>query len=537
MVSCKKDSDKAELIITNAIIWTGNTQQPSAVSMAISADTIMAIGSSSDIKLYQGDKTKLIDAKGQFITPGFIDSHVHLLMGGNSLLSVQLRDADTPEEFTKRIGDYANTIKVGDWILEGNWDHTLWGGELPTKDWIDEVTSENPVVIFRLDGHMVLANSLALQIAGIDRDTKDIEGGEIVKDSNGNPTGILKANAMIGMLDKIPTMAEPHKEKAFVSAMNYFSSNGVTSVHDVDSLSCFHIAESLLAKDELDVRLYSIHPLTRWSDISNHNFDNNKWLRRGGLKGFVDGSLGSHTAAFHDHYSDQPDDKGLLLYDEERLYQWILEADKVDLQVMVHAIGDKANHSILNMIEKLIETNGKKDRRFRIEHAQHIDPNDIRRFGELDVIASMQPYHAIDDGRWAEELIGSERIQTTYAFRSLLDHNTTIAFGSDWAVAPASPIMGIYAAVTRRTLDDRNPNGWVPEQKISVDDALHAYTTSAAYASFEEDIKGSLEVGKLADFVILSEDITNINPVEIKDVSVLETYVGGKRVFRNENQN
>jgi len=340
---------------------------------------------------------------------------------------------------------------------------------------------------------------------------------------------------MIPMLDKIPEMTEPHKEKAFVTAMEYFLSNGVTSVHDVDSLSCFHIAESYLKQKELHIRLYSVHPLTRWSEISKLHFNNNKWLRRGGLKGFVDGSLGSHTAAFHNHYSDQPDDKGLLLYDEDRLYQWILAADKADLQVMVHAIGDKANHSILNMIETLIETNGRKDRRFRIEHAQHISPEDISRFGELDVIASMQPYHAIDDGRWAEEVIGPERIQTTYAFKSLLDQNAKIAFGSDWAVAPASPIMGIYAAVTRRTLDDRNPNGWVPEQKINVQDALHAYTTTAAYASFEEDIKGSLEVGKLADFVILSEDITKINPVEIRDVRVLETYVGGKRVYVNEN--
>ena len=501
--------------------------------MIISADTILAIGNSSDIIQYKNKHTTVIDVDGRFITPGFIDSHVHLLMGGNSLLSVQLRDADTPTEFTKRIADYANTLEDEMWILEGNWDHTLWGGELPKKEWIDEVTSENPVVIFRLDGHMVLANSLALKIAGIDQNTVDIEGGEIVRDTSGTPTGILKGNAMIPVLDKIPPMTETHKFKAFRSAMKYFSSNGVTSVHDVDSLSCYHIANSLLTKKELDVRIYNIHPLTRWSEISDIDFNNNKWLRRGGLKGFVDGSLGSHTAAFHDHYTDQEDDKGLLLYDEEQLYEWILQADKSDLQVMVHAIGDKANHSILNMIEKLIRTNGKKDRRFRIEHAQHISEADINRFAALHVIASMQPYHAIDDGRWAEEVIGRDRIQTTYAFKSLLDHNTQVAFGSDWAVAPASPILGIYAATTRRTLDDKNPNGWVPDQKISVEQALRAYTITAAYASFEEDIKGSLEVGKLADFVILSEDITKINPIDIKDVIVLETYVGGKSVFQS----
>ena len=531
--SCTQESATADLIITNAKIWTGNDAQAFAESMIISADTILAIGNSSDIIQYKNKHTTVIDVDGRFITPGFIDSHVHLLMGGNSLLSVQLRDADTPTEFTKRIADYANTLEDEMWILEGNWDHTLWGGELPKKEWIDEVTSENPVVIFRLDGHMVLANSLALKIAGIDQNTVDIEGGEIVRDTSGTPTGILKGNAMIPVLDKIPPMTETHKFKAFRSAMKYFSSNGVTSVHDVDSLSCYHIANSLLTKKELDVRIYNIHPLTRWSEISDIDFNNNKWLRRGGLKGFVDGSLGSHTAAFHDHYTDQEDDKGLLLYDEEQLYEWILQADKSDLQVMVHAIGDKANHSILNMIEKLIRTNGKKDRRFRIEHAQHISEADINRFAALHVIASMQPYHAIDDGRWAEEVIGRDRIQTTYAFKSLLDHNTQVAFGSDWAVAPASPILGIYAATTRRTLDDKNPNGWVPDQKISVEQALRAYTITAAYASFEEDIKGSLEVGKLADFVILSEDITKINPIDIKDVIVLETYVGGKSVFQS----
>lgn len=532
--SCSDDIYKADIIITNAVVWTGNNKNPIAESFAINADTILAIGTTQDMLAYQDKDTDLIDVRGKFITPGFIDSHVHLLMGGNSLLSVQLRDASSPTEFTNRIADYAMTLDSGAWILEGNWDHTLWGSALPEKEWIDDVTSENPVVIFRLDGHMVLANSLALDIAGIDQTTKDVEGGEIVRDSNGSPTGILKGNAMIEMLDHIPPMTEVLKEKAFRSAMDYFSSNGVTSVHDVDSLSCFHIANSLLSKNELNVRIYSVHPLTRWSEISNMDFDNNEWLRRGGLKGFVDGSLGSHTAAFHDHYSDQPDNKGLLLYDEDRLYQWILDADKADLQVMVHAIGDKANHSILNMIENLIETNGAKDRRFRIEHAQHISETDIHRFGELDVIASMQPYHAIDDGRWAEAVIGPKRIQTTYAFKSLLDANTKIAFGSDWAVAPASPIMGIYAAVTRRTLDNQNPDGFVPDQKITVNEALKAYTIDAAYASFEEEIKGSLEVGKLADFVILSEDLHQINPINIKDVLVLQTYVGGKKVYDNK---
>lgn len=254
-------------------------------------------------------------------------------------------------------------------------------------------------------------------------------------------------------------------------------------------------------------------------------------LKRGGLKGFVDGSLGSHTAAFHRGYTDQPNDKGFFLNSAENLHEWISNADKNNFQVMVHAIGDSAIHSLLNVYEQIIAENGTKDRRLRIEHAQHLAPVDIPRFAKLGVIASMQPYHAIDDGRWAEEVIGAERIKTTYAFKSLIDANTKVAFGSDWPVAPAEPLQGIYAAVTRRTLDGKNPNGWVPEQKITVEQALIAYTKNAAYASHEEGIKGTLEVGKLADFVVFSEDLTTISPVKIKEVKILQTYLGGRKVY------
>tara|TARA_R110000868_G_scaffold59451_1_gene182462 strand:+ start:74 stop:856 length:783 start_codon:yes stop_codon:yes gene_type:complete len=254
-------------------------------------------------------------------------------------------------------------------------------------------------------------------------------------------------------------------------------------------------------------------------------------LKNGLMKGFVDGSLGSHTAAFNEPYSDKKEDKGLFIVDVDSLYQWISNADFNDLQVTVHAIGDRANNTILNTFERVIEENGNRDRRFRIEHAQHLANNDIYRFSKLNVIASMQPYHAIDDGRWAEELIGKERIKSTYAFKSLLDANTTLVFSSDWPVAPASPIYGVYAAVTRQTTDGKNPDGWVPEQKINVAEALMAYTKNAAYSSFDENIKGTLESGKLADFVILSEDLFSIEPNKIKDVHVLQTYIGGNKVF------
>ncbi len=530
LTSCETDSIKADLIITNANIWTGNSDNPKAEAMAIKGDTILAIGSVIDIQKFKGESTEVIDVQNKFITPGFIDTHVHLLMGGNSLLSVQLRDANTKKEFINRIASFAKDIKPDQWIVEGNWDHTLWGGELPTKEWIDEFTGENPVAIYRMDGHMILANSAALKIAGIDKFTANVENGEIVKNPDGTPTGILKSEAMYLVLNKIPALTYVQKEEAINAAQDYLISQGVTSIHDVDSLGGYEVLNTMNSAKNLKIRVYSANPLKNWNSITNTT-NNPKWLKNGLLKGFVDGSLGSHTAAFNEPYSDKLEDKGLFIVNVDSLYQWISNADNKNLQVTVHAIGDRANNTILNTFERVIEENGNIDRRFRIEHAQHLAKDDINRFSKLNIIASVQPYHAIDDGRWAEELIGKERIKTTYAFKSLLDANTTLVFSSDWPVAPASPIYGVYAAVTRQTTDGKNLDGWVPEQKITVAEALVAYTKNAAYSSFDENIKGTLESGKLADFVILSDDLLTIEPNKIKDAHVLETYIGGKKVF------
>ncbi|MBE0393393.1 amidohydrolase [Flavobacterium sp. PL002] len=529
--SCKEKTKKADLIITNAVIWTGNPNQKEVQAMAISGDAVLALGTNQEMNELRGKKTKMVDARGNFITPGFIDSHVHLLQGGNSLLSVMLRDAKTPAEFTKRIADFTEKLAPGEWILEGNWDHTLWGGALPVKEWIDKYTLDNPVVVYRLDGHMLLANSAALKYAGIDKNTRDVPEGEIVRDKNGNPTGILKGNAMLLMQDKIPELTQLQKTNALKAAMVYFAANGVTSVHDLDSLSSYKTAKKQEKKHDLTLRIYGARPLNKWIEIADTDLQNDKWLKRGLLKGFVDGTLGSHTAAFNADYTDKANDKGFLITDQKKLSEWIFSADKANLNITVHAIGDHAIHTILTIYEDLITKNGKKDRRLRVEHAQHIAPEDMRKFAELGIIASVQPYHAIDDGRWAEKLIGPERIKTTYAFKSLLDAKTKVVFGSDWPVAPTSPLLGIYAAVTRRTLDGKNPNGWIPEQKITVEQALNAYTKDAAYASFDEKVKGTLEPGKLADFVIINGDLTKIDPVKIKDLSVLMTYVGGKKVY------
>ena len=537
--ACQSDTEQevATLVVTDARVWTGDPEKPWAETVASNGDTIIAVGSRSEIEPMIGEDTEIISVAGSMLVPGMIDTHVHFITGGSGLAAVQLRDAATPEEFVARIGEYARTLKPDEWVLNGNWDHENWGGELPQRDWIDEVTPENPVWINRLDGHMSLANSLALEVAGVDADTPDVAGGEIVRDESGSPTGVLKDNAM-GLVDAaVPAPGEEQLDREARAAMAHVASNGVTSVHDMagwDSLATYRRAR---ANGGLTTRIYSVMPLEHWQrlrDEVSRNGRGDHWLRIGGLKGFMDGSLGSHTAAFFEPFADAPDDRGLLLNDLDDMRSWIGSADAAGLHVMVHAIGDRAIRNLLDIYLEVAETNGERDRRFRIEHAQHIHPDDIARFGVQNVIASMQPYHAIDDGRWADKVIGAERAKTTYAFRSLIESNAHVAFGSDWFVAPATPLEGIYAAVTRRTLDGANPDGWVPEQKISVEQALHAYTSEAAYASFEEDVKGMLKPGMLADFVLLDRDITAIPPEEIVDTEVLRTVVGGRIVFATD---
>jgi predicted amidohydrolase YtcJ len=525
------------LAVVNARVWTGNPQRPWADAIAARGDTIAAVGSSAEVKKAAGEGARVIDAKGAMVVPGFNDSHIHFVDGGFRLSSVQLRDAKTPEEFIARIKAYAATVKPGTWIMGGDWDHTPWGGDLPRRDWIDSVTPNNPVWVQRLDGHMGLANSAALRAAGVTRATKDVEGGTIVRDASGEPTGILKDNAM-SLLDRVaPELTPELADRALDTAMKYVAAQGVTSVQNMGSWSDLAVFERAKKEGRLITRLYAVVPLATWErlrDTVAARGHGDEWVRIGGLKGFVDGSLGSHTAAMLEPFSDAPNDTGLLVNTPEDLYTWTSGADKSGLQVMVHAIGDKAIRMQLDIYERVEREDGPRDRRFRVEHAQHLAPSDIPRFAKLNVIASMQPYHAIDDGRWADAVIGKERAKTTYAFRSLLDASARLAFGSDWFVAPPTPLEGIYAAVTRRTLDEKNPDGWVPKQKITVEEALRAYTSGSAYASFEENRKGTLERGKLADFAIIDRDITRIPPAEIRDAKVLMTVVGGKVVYEHE---
>jgi len=529
-----KTIESPSLAIVNAKIWTGDEAQPWAEAIAINGETIIHVGSSEEVRKMLADGTELIDAQGQMLVPGFNDAHVHFIDGGFGLSSVSLRDAKTKQEFIDRIAAFVKTVPPGNWILRGDWDHTNWGGELPQASWIDSVSAEHPVFVQRLDGHMGLANSAAMRLAKINPATADVEGGSIVRSKNGMPDGIFKDNAMGLVGQYISDPSDELKDRALVAAMNYVAENGVTSVQSMGSWQDLEIYHRAAKKGTLKTRIYAVVPLSSWKKLSEEVKKSGKgdsWLKIGGLKGFVDGSLGSHTAAFKKPFSDTPADSGFLVTPVKELYDQISAADKAGLQVMVHAIGDKAIEEQLNIFERVEKENGKRDRRFRIEHAQHIAPEDLSRFNTLNVIASMQPYHAIDDGRWAENVIGPERIKTTYAFKSLVDNNAVLAFGSDWFVAPPTPIEGIYAAVSRRTLDDKNPGGWVPEQKISVEQALKAYTYNSSYASFDESNKGILKKGYLADFVILDQNLFDIKPEAIRDVKVMKTFAGGKLVF------
>ena len=524
----------ADMLVTGARVWTGDPDQPWAEALASKGERIIAVGSRADLDGLAGPDTDVIAADGGMLVPGFIDTHVHFISGGSGLASVHLRDAATPEEFAARIGAFAETLEPGHWIMYGDWDHEMWDGELPRRDWIDAVTPDNPVWVSRLDGHMALANSLALDLAGVDADTPDVAGGEVVRYPDGRPTGILKDNAM-GLVDHaLPEASAAQLDREAQAAMQYVAGNGVTTVHDMADWRSLATYRRLAGRGDLLTRIYSIVPLEDWERLREEvaaGGTGDDWLRIGGLKGFMDGSLGSHTAAMLEAFTDAPDDRGFLVNRIDDMREWVIGADAAGLQVMVHAIGDSAIRDLLDIFLDAVEANGERDRRFRMEHAQHIHPDDVERFAVQQVIASMQPYHAIDDGRWADRVIGAERARTTYAFRSLIDAGAALAFGSDWSVAPATPLEGIYAAVTRRTLDGANPGGWVPEQRISVEEALHAYTTGAAYASFEEDRKGRLKPGMLADFVLLDRDITAIEPESIRDARVLGTVLGGRVVF------
>jgi len=538
----------ADLILTNGKIWTVNKAQPAAEAVAIWRDRILAVGSSADLGRLAGPRTRVIDLRGRRVVPGFHDSHVHLLGSGQRLGEVALKDARDETDFGARLRAFDRKLPRDRWLLGGEWDHDrTFAGKLPSAALIDKYVRDRPVFLRRYDGHMAVVNSKVLKLAGITAKTPDPAGGIIYrKPSTQEPTGLLRDNAMnlVGERGLIPPPADEEIAVAVRAALAEARQLGVTSVQDMDGSSpatrtkLFRLYQRMSRAGQLTVRVDLYWPLAEWQTLASLGLARefgNDWIKIGGLKGFVDGSLGSSTAKMFEPFVNEPNSTGIYVTPLTSLRESIRAADKAGLAVAVHAIGDRANAEILDIFEVVAKENGPRDRRFRIEHAQHLRPRDYARFRALGVIASMQPYHIIDDGRWAEGRIGKKRCASSYACRALLDAGARVAFGSDWSVAPLSPLLGIDAAVRRRTLDGKNPGGWFPEQKITVAEAIEAYTLTAAYAAFQEKKRGSLMPGKLADLVVLSRDILAEKELaNVGSTEVVITIVGGKIVYERK---
>jgi predicted amidohydrolase YtcJ len=537
VVACAPRPQAATLVVFGRV-WTGDSTTPWAGAIAITGDTVVAVGDSGAIARFVGDSTRVLQNGKGLVTPGFMDGHVHFLSGGYQLSSVDLRPASTPQEFVGRLQAFIAERQPGEWILGGDWDHERWpGSPLPRKEWIDSISPRNPVFVSRLDGHMALANSLALKAAGITRATKNIPGGTIVRDPRtGEPTGVLKDEAQNPVYSSIPEASAAQDDAAIARALAFAASKGVTGVASVSAeWSQVAALERARKAGQLTLRIALFPSLSEWKRVADSvqaRGPGDDWIRLAGVKGFMDGSLGSTTALFFEPYVDDPSTSGLEVTPTDSMRSWIGAADSAGLQVVVHAIGERANATLIDIYDSIAAAHGPRDRRFRIEHAQHLRPQDVDRIAKSNIIASMQPYHAIDDGRWAEKRIGPQRIHNMYVFRSLIDKGVHVAFGSDWTVAPMDPILGIYAAVTRRTIDGKNPTGWIPEQKVTVAEALRSYTAEDAYAVFGEKTRGKLRPGFKADVVLLDQDLFTIPLEQIETVRVLATVVGGKVVFQ-----
>ncbi len=527
-----------DLAILNAVIRTGDPRRPLAQALAASGGRIVAVGRDEDIRPLISPRTRVVDAGGRLVLPGLTDSHTHFLKGGFSLTAVDLRDAGSPAEFARRIAERA-VEAPGEWILHGDWDHTRFDQPiLPRRDWVDAATPRTPVFVNRLDEHMALANGEALRRAGITRVTPAPAGGEIVKDpATGEPTGILKDAAMDLVAKVVPEPTPAEKARAVRAALLHAAEHGVTSLHDMSDAATFRVYRDLLAAIEPTLRIAVYFPITARDDFeeARRDFAATPFLKAAGLKGFIDGSLGSSTALFFEPYSDDPSSRGLLfdqMFPEGAMEARIREADAAGVQTAIHAIGDRANDILLSIYERVAEANGPRARRFRVEHAQHVRPADLDRFGRAGLVASVQPAHVADDARWADTKIGPERARTSYPYRSLLRSGAVLACGSDWPVASLNPLEGIRAAVTREPLDGSRPGGWVPEQRLTVEEAVRGFTFGGAYAERADAEKGTLEPGKFADLVVLDRDIFSIPPAEIGAAKVLTTVVAGRVVFQ-----
>lgn len=528
----------ADLVIVGAHVWTVDDARKEAQAVAVRGDRIALVGTDEEARALVGPRTRVIEAGGRLLLPGLHDDHVHFLDGGEQVGQLDLKDAATPEEFGRRIAEYARTRPPAEWVTGGNWDHDkLPGGQLPTAEMIDRYVADRPVFVSRFDGHMAVANTAALRAAGITAATPDPEGGLVVRrPGSREPAGVLKDAAMSLVYRVMPAPTHEHlvesARKAFAEARRL----GLTTVHDMLAGEAHLRAyEAVRAGGGMTARVYGRWPVAEWKwlaeRVRRQGVGDDLFVLRS-LKGFADGSVGSSTALMFQPYADDRANVGLPSDHWRDLPSWALEADAAGLQLSIHAIGDRAIYEVLDLFERLERTNGMRDRRPRVEHDQHTHPRDFARHAALGAVASVQPYHAIDDGRFVEKRIGRRRCLSSYAFRSFLDSGARMAFGSDWPVAPLDPMLGIDAAVNRQTLDGGHPQGWFPEQKVSVEEAIRAYTIEGAWAAYMDDRTGSITPGKYADLVLLDQDILRIPAARIKDTRVDLTVLAGRIVHQ-----
>ncbi len=532
-------NEPASLLLVNGVIYTGDAARPRIEAVAIRGERIVGIGSSQEMRKLAGPNTRIMDLRSRFALPGFNDAHIHLANGGQAKLAIELEGARSLAEFQQRIRSRLGEYEPGEWITGRGWDHTLWPvQEFPTRQALDAVAGNHPMIFTRVDGHVAVANSLALRLAGITEATKDPPGGSIERDAAGEPTGMLKENAVGLVSRKIPPLSASQRRRGILLALTEAARFGVTSLQDNSTWADFQIYEQLKKEGKLTARITEwlpfLEPLTRLEEMRRQGGTGDPWLKTGAVKMIVDGSVGSRTAAMLAPYSDDPSNRGILRIEPEQLKQMSVERDNAGFQLAFHAIGDRANRVALDAFAAVRAANGPRDRRDRIEHAQVVAPADLARFAELSVIASMQPVHESTDMRWAEARLGPGRLEGAYAWRSMLSRGVGLAFGTDYPVEPVNPMRGLYACVTRELPGGGPPGGWQPQEKISLDECIRAYTVGSAYAEFEEGKKGQILPGQFADIIVLSADVTRIPARELLKTEVLQTFTGGRLVYEKK---
>ena len=521
-------------------IYTNDPKQPWAAAMAIRDEKLLCVGTIAQIMLECGgaEAENVVQLNERFVMPGFNDAHVHVGGAARDKLSVVLNGATSVADIQKLVKEAAAKRKPGEWILGSGWDQTRWTDQkLPSRLQLDEAAPGNPVYLEHVSGHIAVVSSLALKHAEITKDTPDPAGGQIERFPDGEPTGVLKEHPATEMVrQRIPDPSAAERRRGVELVLEELARNGVTSVQDFSEWEDFLVYTNLKEEKKLTVRITEWLPFTLSTDeLQNRRAQGgttDPWLRTGALKGFLDGALGTRTAALLEPYSDDPSTSGIPRTDPEKLRVMAIERDKLGFQLAFHAIGDRANRLALDTFESVARVNPPRDRRERIEHAQVVAPQDMPRFGELHVVASVQPSHETNDSRWAEQRLGPERSKGAYAWNSLQNAGAKLAFGTDYDVEPVNPLRGLYACVTREAIDGGPAGGWEPQEKLPLEDCIRAYTSGSAYAEFMDGKKGELKVGEFADFVILSRDLTKVSPKEFLTTDVLETVVGGRTVYQ-----